>query len=155
MTSIFQQMEDDLNFSWHGRRPQFFRKWKKTSIFQEIEDGHNFRKWKTTSIFQEMEDDLNFSGNGRWPHYFRKWMMTSIFQEMEDDLNFRKWKMTSICKEMEDYFMFTENGRPRQSVIPNISELFIFQLNQSQPSLTWAQPQLVFLSLGLKFCMGF
>ena len=26
-------MEDDLNFFVNGRRPQFFGKWKKTSIF--------------------------------------------------------------------------------------------------------------------------
>ena len=55
-------MEDDLNFSGNGRRPQFFRKWKTTLIFQKMEDDLNFfRKWKTTSIFQEIEDDLNFS----------------------------------------------------------------------------------------------
>jgi hypothetical protein len=71
-------MEDDLNFSGNGRRPQFLRKWKTSSIFQEIEDYLNFRKWKRTSIFQETEDDLNF-----W-----KWKTTSIFQEMEDDLHF-------------------------------------------------------------------
>ena len=34
----FQEMEDDLNFSGNGRRPQFFRKWKTTSVFQEMED---------------------------------------------------------------------------------------------------------------------
>jgi hypothetical protein len=28
------------------RRPQFFRKWKTTSIFQEMEDNLNFRIWK-------------------------------------------------------------------------------------------------------------
>jgi hypothetical protein len=31
-------MEDDLYFSGKGRRPQYFRKWKKTTIFEEIED---------------------------------------------------------------------------------------------------------------------
>jgi hypothetical protein len=54
-------MEEDFNFSENRRRPQFFRKWKTTSISQEIEDDLNFRKWKTTSIVQEMEDDLHFS----------------------------------------------------------------------------------------------
>ena len=36
--SQFQNMEDDLNFSGNGRQPQFFRKWKTTSVFQEMED---------------------------------------------------------------------------------------------------------------------
>ena len=52
-----------------------------------MEDGLNFRIWKTTSIGHEMEDNLNFSGNGRRPQFFRKWKTTSFFQEMEDDLN--------------------------------------------------------------------
>jgi hypothetical protein len=69
MISIFQEMEDDLNFSGNGRRPQFFRKWKMTSISQEIEEKH-------------------FSGNRRRPQFFRKWKPTSIFQDMEEDLNF-------------------------------------------------------------------
>jgi hypothetical protein len=76
-----------------------------------------------------MEDDLNF----------RIWKTTSIFQEIEDDVNFRIWKTTSTFQEM------------KYQLIPNISELFLlanvgfkfqiknnFQLNQSQPSLTWA-----------------
>jgi hypothetical protein len=84
-----------------------------------------------TSIGREMEDNLNF----------KKWKTTSIFREMEDDLKFfRKWKTTSN---------FSENARPPQSVIPNISELFLLanvdskfpiknnlQLIQSQPSMT-------------------
>jgi hypothetical protein len=35
----FQDMEDDLNFSGNGRQPQYFRKWKTTSVFQEMEDN--------------------------------------------------------------------------------------------------------------------
>jgi hypothetical protein len=62
------KMEDNLNCSGKGRRPQFLRKWKTTSISQETEDDLNFRKWKTTSIF-------------------RKWKTTSIFRDKEDDLN--------------------------------------------------------------------
>ena len=49
-------MEDDLNFSGNGRRPQFFRKWKTTSIFQDMENDLNIL---------EMEDDLKFSGKRR------------------------------------------------------------------------------------------
>ena len=45
-TSIFQEMEDDLNLSGNGRQPQFF---------------------------QEMEDDLNFPGNGTWPQFTISW----------------------------------------------------------------------------------
>ena len=56
MTSVFQEMEDDLTIFGNGRRPQFFRKWKTTSTFQEIKD---------TSIHQEIEDNLLLSGNGR------------------------------------------------------------------------------------------
>jgi hypothetical protein len=52
-------MNDNLHLSGNGRQPQFFRKWKMTPIFQEIEDDLNFRKLKMTSIFQVIEDDLN------------------------------------------------------------------------------------------------
>ena len=62
-------MEDDLICSGNGRQPQFVREWKTTSIFQELEDDLNFREWKTTSIFQEMEDDLHFSRYGRRPQF--------------------------------------------------------------------------------------
>ena len=55
-------MEDDLNFSENGRRPQFFRK---------MEDNQNFIKMEDDPIFIKMEDDLNFI-------------------KMEDDLNFIK-----------------------------------------------------------------
>ena len=59
---IFLQMEDDLNFFTNGRRPQFFDKWKTTSIllmmsiFPKMEDNFNLEK---------MEDNLNIVGNGR------------------------------------------------------------------------------------------
>jgi hypothetical protein len=35
----FQEMEDDLNFLGNGRQPHYFRKWKTTSVFQEMEDN--------------------------------------------------------------------------------------------------------------------
>jgi hypothetical protein len=64
MTSIFQEKQDNLNysengrqlnFSGNGRRPQIFRKRKMTSI------SENGRRPQ----FQEMEDDINFSGKGK------------------------------------------------------------------------------------------
>jgi hypothetical protein len=48
----FFQMEDILNFLVNKRRPQYFGKWKTTSIFWQMEDDINGRQthWKTTSI---------------------------------------------------------------------------------------------------------
>ena len=37
--TIFQEMEDDLNFSGYGRRPQFFKNARPPQVF---------RKYKTT-----------------------------------------------------------------------------------------------------------
>jgi hypothetical protein len=34
-------MEEDLNILANGRRPQYFGKWKMTSIFWQIEDDLN------------------------------------------------------------------------------------------------------------------
>jgi hypothetical protein len=59
-------MEDDHNFVPNARRPQYFG------------------KWKTTSVFWQMEDDFNILANGRRPQYFGKWKTTSIFCQMED-----------------------------------------------------------------------
>jgi hypothetical protein len=60
-----------------GRRPQYFGKWKTTSIFWQMEDNlniwvngrrpHDFGKWKTTSLFWQMEDNLNIMANWRRP----------------------------------------------------------------------------------------
>jgi hypothetical protein len=36
-------MEDDLNILANGKKPQYFGKWKKTSIFWQMEAG----SWKT------------------------------------------------------------------------------------------------------------
>ena len=76
MTSIVQEMEDDLNFSGNGRRPQFFRKWKIISI-----SGYG--------------RGPQFSGYGRGPQFLMEWKTTSSFQEMENNLSFQK---------MEDHF---------------------------------------------------
>ena len=49
-------MEDNPNFMANGSGPQYFGKWKTTSIFWQIEDDLNF--W-------QMEDNLNVVANGR------------------------------------------------------------------------------------------
>jgi hypothetical protein len=108
-------MEDNLNFSGDGRRPQFLK---------EMEDDLNFNRWKTTLIFQEMEDNLNFSGNGRRPQIFRKWKTTKVF---------RKWKNNSFQYQLipiiSELFLLAKVD----SKFPIKNNL---QLNQSQHSLT-------------------
>ena len=71
-------MKDDLKFFLNERWPQFFK------------------KWKTTSSFQEMEDYMNSSRNGKQPQFSKKWRMSSFFKsngrwhkfsrKMEDDI---------------------------------------------------------------------
>ena len=63
-------MEDNLNIIENGRQPQYFWKWKTTSIFLKMEDDLN--------IFDNgirpqyiMEEDLNISENGRWPYFLK------------------------------------------------------------------------------------
>ena len=63
-------MEDDLNFSGNGRRPQIFTEREDDLIFSENENDSYFRMYKGTSIFQEMEDDINL---------FRKRKTTPVF----------------------------------------------------------------------------
>ena len=46
-------MEDDLNIFENGRRPQFFRKWKTTSIFLKMEDDLNFLNDKQPFFCQQ------------------------------------------------------------------------------------------------------
>ena len=71
-------MEDGLHFFENGRQPQYFSKWKTTSICLKIEDDFNFwEKEDKLILLFKMEDDLNCS-------------------KMEDDLNCSKWKTTSI-----------------------------------------------------------
>ena len=65
-------MEDDLNILANERQPQYFA------------------KWKMTSIFWQMEDDLNILANGRQSQHFGKKKMTSLFLETEDNLNILK-----------------------------------------------------------------
>jgi DICT domain-containing protein len=55
-------MEDDLNFFLNGRRPQFFFKWKTTSILLKMEDNLNFFL---------MEEDLNIFVISRQPQYLQ------------------------------------------------------------------------------------
>jgi hypothetical protein len=49
-------MKEDLNILAKGRQPQYFGRWKTTSIFWQVEDDINGRH---THCFQ-LEDDLNF-----------------------------------------------------------------------------------------------
>ena len=82
-------MEDDLKQIVNGRQPNFFL------------------KWKTTSILLSMEDNLNCFINGRQSQLFAKRMRTSIVLQMKDNLKcVWKWKTTS------NSFV---NGRLRQS----------------------------------------
>ena len=81
MTIVEPKLEDDLNYFAMGRRPQFFGKWKTTSILRKMEDDHNFKlmgdyfnflffgKLKTTSTLRKMKDDLIFKVNGRLPQF--------------------------------------------------------------------------------------
>ena len=36
-------MEDNLNFKFNGKRPQFLGKWKTTQRFRLMEDNHSFQ----------------------------------------------------------------------------------------------------------------
>ena len=64
-------MEDDLNFFQNGRRPQFFPKWKTTSIcqtFSKTKDNHNiFKNGRRPELFE----------NGRQPQFFQNEMTTT------------------------------------------------------------------------------
>ena len=51
-------MEDDLNFFENGRRPQYFCKWKTTSIFFENIRRPQFVEMGRRPHFQKMEDCL-------------------------------------------------------------------------------------------------
>jgi hypothetical protein len=123
-------MEDNLISFENGRRPQFFGKWKTTSIlfWKWKTTLILFWKWKTISIFLKMEDDLKNFINGRRCHFFCKWKTTSISLEKEDDLIFL-WKRTT--------FFFCFNARRN------------WLTNLTWPELGTAQPQLVFSSLSL------
>ena len=72
MSIVLTKLEEDLNFLANGRQPQFFG------------------KWKTTSIFWKMEDDLNFLENGRQPQFF-DFGNDLKYLKIEDDLVFGKW----------------------------------------------------------------
>ena len=76
-------MEVNFNLQVNGRRPQFRRGWKTTSISSWMEDDLNF--------WGKMGDDLNFLKNGRQPQFFEK---------IGDNLNFMaKWKIKSFFKQ--------------------------------------------------------
>ena len=126
------KIEDVISFSADGRWPQYF--WK----------------WKTTSIFQEMEDDLNFSGNkrhinssGSWrqPLVFWKWKTTRVFRIWKTTKVFRKLKTTSISANVQYC-----QAQSRASF--SLTELALFPLyyHQHPPTrnsfkLTWNENQ--------------
>ena len=81
MIIVGSKLEDNLNFLANGRHPQYFGKWKTTSIFWKIEDDLIFwGKWKTTKYFWKMEDDLNLKEIGRQPQFKRKCKTTLILK---------------------------------------------------------------------------
>ena len=54
--NFWMKIEDDLNFSGNGRRPQF----------QDMEDHLKYsRMGRGPQFFRKRENDLEFSGNGR------------------------------------------------------------------------------------------
>ena len=64
----FFQMKDILKFCWmeedhfilaNERRPQYFGKWKMTSIFWQMEDDINFFTIEDNLNFWQIEDDIN------------------------------------------------------------------------------------------------
>ena len=68
MTIVEPKLEDDLNYFVNGRQPQFFGKWKTTSILRKMEDDHNFKvngRLLQFFILWKIEDDLHFKENER------------------------------------------------------------------------------------------
>jgi hypothetical protein len=94
-------MEDNLNILVKRRRPQYFGKWKTTSVLWQMDDDLNIL---------ELENNLNILENGRQPKYIRKLNSTLQFWQMEDDLNnlaersstqyIGKWKTTTTVWKM-------------------------------------------------------
>ena len=90
-------MEDDLNCQQNRRQPQYYTKWKTTSIFNKMED-----KLKVE------EDLIPICNLNTTSVILLKWKMTSMLgqnrrqpqrnNKMEDDLNIlAKHKTTSNC----------------------------------------------------------
>jgi hypothetical protein len=63
-------MEDDLSFLENGRRPQFFFKWKTTSILLKMEDDLNSFENGRRPQFIDNRRRLTFFVNGRRPYFF-------------------------------------------------------------------------------------
>ncbi len=66
------EFEDDLIFLVNGRRPQFWGKWKTTSVFVEMEDDLNFQSKSDLNYLSNLEDERNFNINGRRPQLLGK-----------------------------------------------------------------------------------
>ena len=85
-------MEDNLNIIENGRRPQYFWKWKTTSIFLKIEDDLDiFENGIWSNIFQ-MQDDL----------IFFQMKNDLIFFQIDDNLNLIQMEYDLIFLQMED-----------------------------------------------------
>ena len=68
---------------------------KKTSIFWEIEDELNILANGGQIMFFKIEDDLNILANGRCPQNFGKWKTTLSFGNWKMNLIiFPNWKTT-------------------------------------------------------------
>jgi hypothetical protein len=110
-------MEDELTFS---------QKWKTTSIFRQMEDNLNilanggnlnilanerpskcFGKWKTTSLIWQKED-LNILANGRRPQYFL---------QKEDDFSIKSNGRQHKYLEDKRGLKYLANGRQPQILI--------------------------------------
>ena len=76
--------EDNLNIFENGRWPQYFWKWKTTSIFLKMEDNLN--------IFENGRRPQYFFLNGRQPKFFIKYKTTSIFWKWKTTLIFYWWR---------------------------------------------------------------
>ena len=69
--------EDKLIIFENGRRPQYFWKWKTTSIFLKIEYDINIFQMKNDFIFFQIDDNLNLI----------QMEYNLIFSQMEVNLN--------------------------------------------------------------------
>ena len=62
----------------NGRRPQYFGKWKTTSISWQMEDNFNIFSIEDDLIFFEMEDDLSLFCKRKTTSIYVQWKTTSI-----------------------------------------------------------------------------
>ena len=151
-------MEDDLTFSGDGRRPHYFWKWKTTSIFQEMEDDLNFSwnkrhinssgnwrqplifwKWKTTRVF-------------------RIWKTTKVFRKLKTtslsaNVKYFHWPMLilnsqskTICNSINLKLAWPKLSRAQPQLVLLLSPITHtgWLASTALPELGTALPQLVF-----------